>query len=106
MNLTSLTCPPILIGMSNRRSKTYTTYDAKARFSELLKRVRAGDNILISYHGRTVAEVRPIYDTGADRALEELAEQGIVGRPSAPTGRLEPIAKKPGALERFLESRE
>jgi prevent-host-death family protein len=92
--------------MGDRGKKTYTTYDAKAKFNELLKRVRAGDKILISYHGRTVAEVRPIYGTGVDRALEQLAEQGIVDRPAAPTGRLEPIAKKPGALERFLESRE
>ena len=97
----------MLLDMGSRGSKTYTTYDAKARFSELLKRVRAGDNILISYHGRTVAEVRPIHDdTGVDRTLGELAEQGIVDRPAAPTGRLEPIAKKPGALKRFLEARE
>lgn len=92
--------------MGKHGRNTYTTYDAKARFSELLKRVRAGDKILISYHGRTVAEVRPVYEAGVDRALAELVEHGIVDAAAAPTGRLEPITKKPGALSRFLASRE
>jgi len=92
--------------MGKRGGKTYTTYDAKARFSELLKRVRAGDSVRISYHGRTVAEIRPVHDAGVDRALTDLEELGIVDRPAASTGRLEPLAKKPGALARFLEARE
>jgi prevent-host-death family protein len=92
--------------MAKRKTKTYTTYDAKARFSELLKRVRGGESVWISYHGQTVAEIRPVHDAGVDRALAELEEQGIVERLAAPTGRLEPIARKPGALTRFLETRE
>ncbi len=89
-----------------KRSKTFSTYEAKARFSELLRRVRDGDRVRISYHGRTVAEMRPVYDAGVDRALAELEEQGILDRPTAPSGRLEPLVKKKGALRRFLETRE
>ncbi len=92
--------------MAKRGRITYSTYEAKARFSELLKRVRGGERVRISYHGRTVAEIRPVYDAGADRMLAELEEQGILDRPTAPTGRLEPIAERPGALRRFLESRD
>ena len=89
-----------------KRRKTFSTYEAKARFSELLRLVRDGDRVRISYHGRTVAEMRPVYDGGVDRALAELEEQGILDRPAAPSGRLEPLAKKKGALRRFLETRE
>ena len=46
--MTSLTGSNILVDMGDRGKKTYTTYDAKAKFNELLKRVRAGDKILIS----------------------------------------------------------
>jgi antitoxin (DNA-binding transcriptional repressor) of toxin-antitoxin stability system len=106
LKLTSLTRSSILHETMGKRSKTFSTYEAKARFSELLRRVRDGDRIRISYHGRTVAEMRPVYDAGIDQALVELEEQGVLDRPTAPKGRLEPIAKKKGALRRFLETRE
>ena len=88
-------------------SNTYSAYEAKARFSEIMRRVRAGQRVMISYRGQTVAEVRPIYSTGRlDRTLRELEQEGILESPRAPEGRLEPLGNKPGALARFLESRE
>jgi prevent-host-death family protein len=85
----------------------YSSYDAKARFSEIMRRVRAGHRVLISYRGETVAEVRPVYSTGRlDRALRELEHEGILDTPRAPDGKLEPLGEAPGALARFLESRE
>ena len=39
---------------------TYSTYEAKARFSEVLRQVRAGKTITVSYRGEPVAEIRPI----------------------------------------------
>jgi prevent-host-death family protein len=92
--------------MGKRGGKIYSTYDAKARFSEMLKRVRAGESVRISYHGQTVAELRPVHETGIDRRLAAMEEEGIIERSTAPTGRLEPIARRPGALARFLEARE
>ena len=89
-----------------RRSRSYSAYEAKAKFSELLRRVRDGESVRISYHGRAVAEMRPVYDAGPEQLLADLEEQGILDRPAAPTGRLEPLTKKAGALRRFLESRE
>jgi prevent-host-death family protein len=86
---------------------TYSTYEAKARFSEVLRRVREGQHVTISYRGEAVAEIRPIYRTDReDLALREMEDEGVLSRQSAPLGRLEPVAGKPGALERFLESRE
>ena len=85
---------------------TYSTYEAKARFSESLRRVREGRSVSITYHGEVVAEIRPAYRVGQERALTQLEEQGLLSRPEAPTGKLAPLVRKPGALARFLESRD
>jgi antitoxin (DNA-binding transcriptional repressor) of toxin-antitoxin stability system len=88
-------------------SGTYSTYEAKARFSELMRKVRSGQRVTISYRGEAVAEMRPIYrpdDPG--KALKEMEEEGVLAPPLAPQGRLEPMVRKKGALKRFLESRE
>lgn len=87
--------------------RKYSTYEAKARFSEILRKVRAGQHVTISYRGHAVAEIRPVY--GADRTEETLLaleEQGVLSRPVAPEAEMKPIARKPGALKRFLESRD
>ena len=39
---------------------TLSTYEAKARFSEVIRLVREGRTVHISYHGKPVAEIRPI----------------------------------------------
>lgn len=91
--------------------KTFSLYEAKARLSEIIRMVRErGESVTISYHGQPVAEIRPIEspegETALDRRLRELSAQGVV---SAPTGRklvVRPLAKRPGALARFLEERE
>lgn len=86
--------------------RTYSTYQAKAHFSEILRLVRGGQRVRISYHGEEIAELRPI-----DRApsvsdtLESLEARGLLRRSSQP-GRLAPLADRPGALQRFLESRD
>lgn len=87
---------------------TYSTYDAKARFSEILRKVRAGQHVTISYRGIAVAEIRPIYGTedGMEAAVRALEDRGVLDRSSAPSAPLAPLAKKPGALARFLASRE
>lgn len=91
--------------------KTYSLYEAKARLSEIIRLVRErGESVTISWHGQAVAEIRPIEspadETVLARRLRELTAQGVV---SAPTGRkvaVRPLAKRPGALARFLEERE
>lgn len=89
-------------------SRTYSTYEAKAKFSEILRQVRSGQRVRISYRGEEVAEIRPI-GSSADtirRRIEELQEAGVLGRTASGKVRLEPVARRRGALRRFLESRE
>ena len=88
-------------------STTYSTYEAKARFSELMRKVRNGQRVIISYHGEAVAELRPIYQADdPGRVLKEMEQEGVLDAPRAPQGKLAPLARKRGALKRFLESRE
>jgi prevent-host-death family protein len=87
--------------------KRYSTYEAKARLSELLDRVRKGDVVTITHRGQPVAEVRPIDESAGslkDR-LADLERSGIL-TPAVGKGALKPLARKPGALKRFLKSRE
>ena len=39
---------------------TYSTYEAKARFSEVLRQVREGETVTVTYRGEPVAEIRLI----------------------------------------------
>ena len=87
---------------------TLSTYEAKARFSEVIRLVREGRTVHISYHGKPVAEIRPI--EGKKKTLEEhldeLERRGIVSPAKDPNAPLEPIAHRPGALQRFLDERD
>ncbi len=85
----------------------YSLYDAKARLSEILRRVRAGETIIVTYRGEAVAEIRPI-GWGADEMeerLSRLAARGVVVRSAERRGKLGPIVDRPGALKRFLLDR-
>jgi prevent-host-death family protein len=87
-------------------SNLYSTYEAKARFSELLRKVREGQTVTISYHGEPVAELRPIEKpAGTAARLERLLDRGVLVPAEARRGRLTSVAHRPGALERFLADR-
>ncbi|MDH3734141.1 MAG: type II toxin-antitoxin system prevent-host-death family antitoxin, partial [Gemmatimonadota bacterium] len=62
-------------------SKMYSTYEAKAKFSEILRQVREGKTITISYHGEPVAEIRPIEKKQTlEERLDELERRGVLVR--------------------------
>ena len=87
-------------------SKVYSTYEAKAKFSEILRRVRAGATVRISYHGEEVAEVRPLPSPqDLEGSLRRMEKEGVISG-AAGSSMLRPLARKPGALARFLESRD
>lgn len=90
--------------------KTYSTYEAKAKFSELLRRVRErGETVTVTYHGEPVAEVRPIQPPGGDgleARLRDLEKEGVLVRAPRPVGRVRRVARRPGALNRFLADRD
>ncbi len=87
--------------------KRYSTYEAKARLSELLDRVRKGDVVTITHRGQPVAEVRRVDESSgslSDR-LDDLERSGIL-TPAAGKRTFKPLVRKAGALKRFLNSRE
>lgn len=91
--------------------KRYSTYEAKARFSEILRRVREqGETITVTYYGEAVAEIRPVpprpEETAIEARLRELERRGALVRSTAAEGGLRPVARRPGALRRFLADRD
>lgn len=66
--------------------------ELKARLSQYLRDVQAGEVVLVTDRGRVVAEVRPPgsgtppLDSATDRALRHLAEGGglLIGEPHDP----------------------
>lgn len=86
---------------------TYSTYEAKAKFSEILRRVRQGNTVLISYHGQEVAEIRPLRGArDTERMVRELERDGVLSAAEGARGDLAPLASRPGALSRFLGERD
>lgn len=103
--MTSLTRFVTIQGMAT----VYSTYEAKTHFSEILRKVRSGQSVLVSYHGRTVAEIRPIAEKETfEQRLDRLEAEGLLFPPkqSPGTGKMRPVVRKPGALRRFLEARD
>ena len=87
---------------------TYSLYEAKAKLSAIIRRVREGHSVVVTWHGEPVAEIRPTEAprAGLDARLGELAERGILVRPKGRAKRdVRPVARKPGALDRFLADR-
>jgi prevent-host-death family protein len=91
-------------------AKIYSTQEAKARFSEVLRRVRSGEHVVISFRGEPVAEVSPYAneDERLEERWERLKRAGrlVPARPGARKLGLRPVARRPGALKRFLETRD
>lgn len=92
-------------------SETYSTYEAKSRFAEIIRRVRDGRRIVISYRGKPVAEIAPIAQEQPrlSEAVSALIREGVLVGGSASVAdsvrAWRPIARKAGALRRFLTSR-
>lgn len=89
-------------------ARIYSTYEAKARLSEILRAVRRGQRVGISYHGQLIAEVTPVAPATEDlkKRLRRLEAEGIVTPPRRPGSALVRLGRRAGALKRFLESRD
>jgi len=87
--------------------QTYTAYDAKAKLGEILRKVRAGQRVIISYRGQDVAEVRPLVSMESIGArISSHREHGTLTGARLPGAAFKPLVRKRGALNRFLESRD
>ena len=88
-------------------AQVYSAYEAKAKFSEILRKVQAGQRVIISYHGKQVAEIRPLETPSSlEASLQQLEADGVLGPPARCDGELAAVVHRPGAWARFLESRE
>lgn len=87
--------------------RVYSLYEAKAKFSEILRKVREGSTVAVSYHGKPVAEIRPIGKGQDDlpERLRLLAGRGALAPPAKRSGSLGTVVRKPGALGRFFRDR-
>jgi len=92
--------------MARMDDDRYSTYEAKARFPEVLRRVREGRTITVTYHGEPVAEIRPLdRSEGTAARLEWLRSRGLLSMTEEGPRDLKPVATRPGALRRFLDER-
>jgi antitoxin (DNA-binding transcriptional repressor) of toxin-antitoxin stability system len=83
---------------------TYSTGEVETKLGEILRKVRKGETIVLLEDGEAVAEIRPL-EVSAEATFRELQDEGILSLPTEPRGELTPLAVKPGALARFLETR-
>lgn len=89
-------------------ARTYSIYEAKARFSEVIREVREGETVTVSYRGEPVAEIRAIrqFETPTlDERLDHLERRGALVRPARVRREFNIVADRPGALARFLGER-
>ena len=87
---------------------TYSTYEAKSRFSEVIRHIREGRTVTVSYRGEPVAEIRPVEKakTAIEQRTQELERRGALSAPRGPRVAFEGGVHVPGALKRFLEERD
>ena len=88
---------------------TYSIYEAKARFSEVIRQVRNGKTVTVSYRGEPVAEIRSIQPQQSptlDERLRDLERRGSLVRSATARRTFGPVERRPGALARFLAERD
>lgn len=87
-------------------ARPYPVHEAKAKLSELLRKVKQGGSVTISERGRVIARIVPIESPGDLAArLDQMARDGVLLQ-RRPEGSLRPRIRRPGALRRFLRERD
>ena len=88
-------------------SRIYAVHEAKAKLSEILRTVNAGRSVTISDRGRPVARVVPLVPAeDLDGRIAELEKAGAILRRARSRKPVGLIARRPGALRRFLAARD
>jgi prevent-host-death family protein len=87
-------------------SRPYPVHEAKAKLSEILRRVKQGRAVTISERGRLIARVVPI-EPPADlpTRLRQLEADGVLLRRPKRADAIRPLVRRRGGLRRFLASR-
>jgi len=94
------------VGDTEPMARPYAVHEAKAKLSEILRKVKRGRAVVISERGREIARVVPIETPKAlgDR-LRRLEEDGAILMREGSATLIRPIVRRPGALRRFVKSR-
>jgi prevent-host-death family protein len=87
---------------------TYSLYEAKTKLSEIVRKVREGRHVTVTLRGEPVMEMRPIAKPKSDfeAHIQELTRRGAIVPAKSKSSAIRPIAKRPGALKRFLDERD
>jgi len=87
-------------------SRAYPVHEAKSKLSEILRRVKQGKSVTISERGRVIARVVPIErPRDLPSRLRRMEADGVLVRRRKKVRGIRAVARKPGALRRFLRSR-
>ncbi len=82
--------------------------ELKSRLSAFLRRVEAGNTIVITDHGRPIARIVPIAPTVEER-MQALVESGLMAWTGGKLGPMKPVAISQGdrtVADLLLEDRE
>jgi prevent-host-death family protein len=85
----------------------YSIYEAKTHLSEIIRQVKHNRSVVITDRGHDVARVTPLHPLeNLNKRLKSLQETGVItANPSADPSKIVPIARRTGALRRFLKDR-
>ena len=87
-------------------SRPYPVHEAKAKLSEILRRVKQGKSVTISERGRDIARVVPLEPPrGLSARLDHLQHEGVVVPGKGDLTTIRPLVRRRGALQRFIQSR-
>lgn len=87
---------------------TFSLYEAKSKLSAIVRMVREGTTVVVTLHGEPVVEMRPIQSRsgGLEARMDDLADRGVLVRAESRRAPRTPVARKAGALKRFLDDRD
>lgn len=90
--------------------RTVSTYEAKAKLSDILRRVEAGDEVIITRHDKPIARIVAIRadEDDIDARIDRLRRAGriVAATSRGAWGRMPAGTPARGALARFLADRE
>jgi prevent-host-death family protein len=83
----------------------FSIYQAKARFSEIIRMVKSKRQVIISERGVPVAEIIPYATSQSEELTDRIARLIKSGSivPSKEPFRFQTLANHPGAVDRFLQ---
>lgn len=91
---------------SREVARSYPVNEIKTKLAEILAHVKRGTSVVLCERGREVARIVPVEPKQSlDERLAAWERQGIIVAGVGPATTIKPIARRRGALRRFLRSR-